>query len=56
MGEFGAAVADYTEAIRLSPNDSAAYHARGRVYEAKGEKAKAEADFAEAKRLGYKPQ
>jgi Flp pilus assembly protein TadD len=33
-----------------------AYYARGVVYQKKGDKAKAEQDFAQAKKLGYKPE
>ena len=44
----------YTEAIRLNPNYAKAYYNRGAAYEKKGDKAKAEADFAQAKKLGYK--
>ena len=38
-------LADYTEAIRLDPKLVKAYYLRGREYESKGEKAKAEKDF-----------
>ena len=54
--EYDNAIAGWTEAIRLNPKDAEAYYRRGVAYSAQGEKSKAEADFAEAKRLGYKPQ
>jgi Flp pilus assembly protein TadD len=53
-GDHGKAIADYTEAIRLYPKSAKPYHARGLVYKRIGETAKAEADFAQAKKLGYK--
>ena len=52
---FDKAIADYTEAIRLDPNYVKAYHLRGLIYRMKGEQAKAEADLARAKELGYRP-
>ena len=90
MGESDKAIADYTEVIRLKPDDAEAYynpaaspaerkvittlrftdftssiqinpkagisfHAQGVAYWNKGDKAKAEADFAQADKLGYKP-
>jgi len=48
------AVAKYTEQIQLNPQDPLAYLNRGLAYSEKGDKAKAEADFAQAKRLGIK--
>jgi Flp pilus assembly protein TadD len=53
-GDYGGAIADFTEAIRLDPKDAWAYHGRGLAYEKKGDKAKADEDFAQAKKLGYK--
>ena len=50
-GEYDKAIADFTEGIRLDPKNAAAYHFRGRAYSKKSEKAKAEADFAQAKKL-----
>jgi Flp pilus assembly protein TadD len=52
-GDFDKAIADYTEAIRLNPQCAEAHYGRGVAYEKKGEKAKAEADFAQAKKLGF---
>jgi Flp pilus assembly protein TadD len=49
------AIADWTEAIRLNPNDADAYNDRGVAYGEIGDKAKAAADFAKADGLGYKP-
>jgi tetratricopeptide (TPR) repeat protein len=54
-GELDAALAAYTEAIRLDPKDAAAHYERGKVYEQKGEKAKAEEDLDRAKKLGHVP-
>jgi len=52
-GDPDKAIADYTEAIRLNPKYATAYYGRGYAYGQKGETAKAEADFAQAKKLGY---
>ena len=48
-------IACYTEAIRLDPNLAWAYNNRSFAYEEIGEKAKAAADFAKAKQLGFEP-
>jgi Flp pilus assembly protein TadD len=53
-GDNDKAIADLTENIRINPNDATAYHLRGFVYERIGERYKAEDDFAQAKKLGYK--
>ncbi len=45
------AVAAFGEAIRLDPDNAAAYRARGEQYQKLGEKAKAAADAAKAKEL-----
>ncbi|MFH1227014.1 MAG: tetratricopeptide repeat protein [Planctomycetota bacterium] len=45
------AIADYTEAIRLNPNDSAPFINRGKVYNKKGRPDLALADYNEAIRL-----
>lgn len=54
--ELDKAIADFTEAIRLSPEYAKAYYNRGVAYERKAEQPKAEADFAKAKELGYEPE
>jgi len=53
--DFDRAIADFTEAIRLKPDCAEAYYCRGTAYGMQGEKDKADADLAEARRLGYKP-
>ena len=53
--EFDKEIADCTEAIRIKPDYAKAYYNRGAAYREKGDKAKAEADFAKAKELGYDP-
>ena len=53
-GDLDEAIADYTEAIRLDPNDAGAYRNRGVAYWVKGDLDKAEkaiADWTEAIRL-----
>ncbi len=52
-GEYAKAIADLTEAVRLDPKNAKAYDNRGLAFQQKGEKAKAEEDFARAKELGY---
>ena len=52
-GEFDKAIADYTEAIRLDPND-VPYCNRGNAWASKGEHDKAIADFDEAIRINPK--
>ena len=54
LGELDIAIADYNEAIRLSPDDGAAYGNRGSAWRAKGEYDKAIADYNEAVRLDPK--
>jgi tetratricopeptide (TPR) repeat protein len=49
--EIDRAIADYSEALRLYPGNVIALNNRARAYEDKGEKARAEADRAAAKRL-----
>lgn len=51
---YGEAVADFTEAIRLRPRFAVAYQYRGLAHKKLGDNANAEEDFAEAKKLGYK--
>jgi tetratricopeptide (TPR) repeat protein len=50
-GEYDRAIADYTEAIRLRPDDSAAYHNRGNAYDSLKKCDQAIADYTEAIRL-----
>lgn len=52
--DLACALADYTEAIRLDPQFARAYHNRSNAYLKKGDRAKAESDFAEVERLGPK--
>ncbi len=54
MGSYDKEIADYTEAVRLDPKYAEAYYNRGAAYKEGGKTAKAEADFAQAKKLGYK--
>jgi tetratricopeptide (TPR) repeat protein len=49
--KYDLAIADYGEAIRLNPNDADFYLNRGLDRQRIGDKAGAEADIAEAKRL-----
>jgi tetratricopeptide (TPR) repeat protein len=50
-GNFSAAIADYSEAIRLDPNHARAYSNRGMAYQAKRDLNRAIADFSTAIRL-----
>jgi tetratricopeptide (TPR) repeat protein len=51
MEDYDSAIADYSEAIRLDPNEADALLYRGLNKERKGDKAGAEADIAAAKRI-----
>ena len=51
LGKPADAVTALGEAIRLDPNNAAAYRARGKLHEKLGEKDKAQADFKRAKSL-----
>ena len=53
--DFDRAIADFAETIRLKPDCAEAYYCRGMAYRAEGEEDKADADLAEARRLGYQP-
>jgi S1-C subfamily serine protease/lipoprotein NlpI len=60
--DYDSAIADFTEVIRREPKNAFAYYGRGLAYRGKvlfsqenGLRAAAERDFAQAKRLGYKP-
>ena len=52
---FEKAIADLTTVVRLKSDYATAYGLRGMVYQEIGDKAKAEADFAKAKSLGFQP-
>ena len=49
--EYDKAIADYDEAIRLSPRSASFFLHRGKAWQAKGRSDKASADFEEASRL-----
>ena len=53
-GDFDSAITDCTAAVGLDPRGAANYYNRSRAYREKGDTAKSEADFAQAKKLGYK--
>jgi tetratricopeptide (TPR) repeat protein len=48
---YDLAIADFTSAIRLDPNNSTAYRERGRAYDNKGDGDRAMADYNQALRL-----
>lgn len=48
------ALADFDKAIEIMPDFAMAYQMRGELYKLTKQKDKAKADFAKAKRLGYK--
>ena len=50
-GSFDRAVANFSEAIRLHPDDASAFNSRGDAYESKGDYDRAIADYNEAIRL-----
>jgi tetratricopeptide (TPR) repeat protein len=52
--DYDRAIADFTHAIRIDPNNANAYNNRGIAYQAKGDTARADADFAKAKELGLR--
>jgi tetratricopeptide (TPR) repeat protein len=51
LGDWGRALRDFDEAIKLSPENSGAFFGRGNAYVRKKEREKAIADFSEAIRL-----
>ena len=53
--DYNRAIADYTKAIELNPNNADAYHIRGQAYSAKGGHARASVDFTKAKHLRNAP-
>ena len=50
-GDYEKAIADYSKAIRLKPDDAMAYYNRGLTYDRKGDYDRAIADFGETIRL-----
>ncbi len=54
--DYDLAITCFTEVIRLNPEYAEAYYNRGLAYEKNGDQANAEADFTNAKELGYKPE
>ena len=50
-GEYDLAIAEYTKAIELDPENAVAYNGRGDVYYDKGELALAIADYTQAIKL-----
>ena len=50
-GDFDRAIADFTKALELNPNDMEAYNHRGHVYSNKGDFDRAIADFTKALEL-----
>ena len=53
-GNFKEAIKNFDKYIQFVPNDAIAYQRRGICYRELGDEAKAQADFAKAKELGYK--
>lgn len=51
LGKPAEAVESLSDSVRLDPENAPAFRARGKLYEHLGEKDKAEADFAQAKKL-----
>ena len=54
LGDYQGAIADYNQAIRLKPDLAEAYHNRGLIRQARGEKQEALADFHKAAELFQK--
>ena len=50
--QYTRAIADYSQAIRLKPDDAGAFYNRGRAYRSQKQYAKAIADFDQVIRLG----
>jgi tetratricopeptide (TPR) repeat protein len=55
-GELDRAMSDFTDAIRLNPNDPHAYNNRAIVWRDKGDPDRAIADFSEAIRINARPR
>jgi tetratricopeptide (TPR) repeat protein len=53
-GSFDKAIANFSEAIRLRPDDASAFNSRGNAYESKGDHDRAIADYTESIRLNPK--
>ena len=53
-GDFGDAIADCNEAVRINPRSAEAFYARGWAWEKSGDFDKAVADYSEALRLNPK--
>ncbi|MDZ7618163.1 MAG: hypothetical protein U1E05_14250, partial [Patescibacteria group bacterium] len=53
INDHDKAITDFTAAIQINPKNIDAFRARGDSQMHMGEKAKAEADFAQARQLGY---
>ena len=51
--QYNEAISDFSNYIRLVPNDKDGYEQRGYCYQQLGDNARAQADFAKAKQLGY---
>ena len=53
QGNLDEAIADLSQAVTIDPKSAQLLHDRGVVYQARGEQAKAQQDFDNAKKLGY---
>ena len=53
MDDYQNAISDYSEVIRLEPGSAEAFNNRGIAYQKRGDRAKADSDFARAKELGH---
>jgi Flp pilus assembly protein TadD len=51
--DYDKAISDFSEAIRLDPNNAQAYGHRAAIYRIQGKNFEADVDFARAKQLGY---
>jgi hypothetical protein len=54
--DYASAISYFTEAIRLDPNYAPAFESRGALFVRAGDRAKADADFATARRLNARPE
>jgi tetratricopeptide (TPR) repeat protein len=50
-GDYDRAIADFSEAIRLQPDDAFVFYHRSEAYEKKGDHERAKADFTAFGRL-----